>query len=89
MSATRHIEIFSAGCQICEDTISLVQHLTCPSCHVTVLGMKDPAVSRRSRELKIHTIPAVVIDGKLVDCRFGTVPSVTALRAAGVGTPLP
>ena len=89
MSATRHIEIFSAGCQICEDTISLVQHLTCPSCQVTVLAMKDPAVSRRSRELDIRTIPAVVIDGKLVDCRVGTVPSVTALRAAGVGTPLP
>ena len=89
MSATRHIEIFSAGCQICEDTISLVQHLTCPSCQVTVLAMKDPAVSRRSRELDIRTIPAVVIDGKLVDSRVGTVPSVTALRAAGVGTPLP
>ena len=90
MSATRHIEIFSAGCQICEDTISLVQHLTCPSCHVTVLDMKDPAVSRRSRELEIRTIPAVVIDGKLVDYRrVGAVPSVTALRAAGVGTPLP
>jgi len=52
--------------------------------------MKDPAVSRRSRELEIRTIPAVVIDGKLVDYRrVGAVPNVTALRAAGVGTPLP
>ncbi len=90
MSTTHHIEIFSAGCQICcEDTISLVQHLACPSCQVTVLDMRDPAVSRRSRELDIRTIPAVVIDGKLVDCCIGPVPSETALRAAGVGSPLP
>ncbi len=88
MSTTRRIEIISAGCQVCEDTIALVQHLACPSCQVTVLDRKDPAVSRRSRELEIRAIPAVVIDGKVVDCGVGTVPSETALRAAGIGTPL-
>jgi glutaredoxin 3 len=88
MSTTRHIEIFSAGCQVCEDTISLVQHLACPSCHLTVLDMKDQAVSRRARQLGIRTVPAVVIDGQLADCCAGTGPSETALRAAGVGIPL-
>jgi glutaredoxin 3 len=88
MSSTPHIEIFSAGCQICEDTISLVQHLACPSCHVTVWDMKDQAVSRRARQLEIRTIPAVFVDGKMADCCGGTGPSETALRAAGVGIPL-
>ena len=88
MSTTRHIEIFSAGCQICEDTIALVQHLACPSCHVTVLDMKDQVVSRRARQLEIRTIPAVVVDGKMADCCVGTGPSEAALRAAGVGIPL-
>jgi glutaredoxin 3 len=89
MRTTRLIEIFSTGCQICEDTVSLVQNLTCPSCQVTVLDMKDQAVSRRAKQLEIHTIPAVVVDGKMADCCGGTGPSETALRAAGVWTPLP
>ena len=41
MTATRHIEIFSAGCQVCEDTIALVNRMACPSCQVTVLDMNS------------------------------------------------
>jgi len=88
MNTTRHIEIFSAGCQICEDMIALVQHLACLSCHVTVLDMKDQTVSSRASQLGIRTVPAVVIDGQLADCCAGMGPSETALRAAGVGIPL-
>lgn len=86
MRKTRHIEIFSAGCQICEDTISLVQHLACPSCHVTVLDMKNQAVSSRARQLEIRTIPAVLVDGQLAECCAERGPSERLLRAAGIGT---
>jgi glutaredoxin 3 len=88
MSTTRHIEIFSAGCQICEDTISLVQQLACPSCQVTVLDMKDNTIARRAKDLGIHTIPAVVVDGQLASCCAGQGPSEEELRRAGVGQPL-
>ena len=88
MSHTRHIEIFSAGCQVCEDTISLVKRLACSSCEVTILGMKDQAVSSRATQLGIRTVPAVVVDGQLADCCAGSGPSESALRAAGIGTPL-
>ncbi len=89
MTTTRRIEIFSAGCPVCEDTIALVKRLACASCEVTVLDMKDQAVSSRARQLEIRTIPVVVVDGKIMDCCVGTGPSETLLRAAGVGTPLP
>lgn len=89
MTATRQIEIFSAGCQVCKDTIALVNRMACPSCHVTVLDMKDKTIAHRAKDLGIHAIPAVVVDGKKVDCCVGMGPSETALRAAGVGTPLP
>jgi glutaredoxin len=88
MSTTRHIEIFSAGCQVCKDTITLVKRLACSSCEVTVLDMKDQAVSSRARQLGIRTVPTVVIEGQLAECCAGSGPSESALRAAGIGTPL-
>jgi hypothetical protein len=35
MNAKRTIEVFSAGCPACEDTIALVNRVACPSCEVT------------------------------------------------------
>lgn len=88
MTATRHIEIFSAGCQVCEDTIALVNRIVCPSCHVTALDMKDNTIGHRAKDLGIHTIPAVVVDGQLASCCAGQGPSEEELRRAGVGQPL-
>ena len=89
MSTTRRIEIFSAGCQVCEETITLVKRLACSSCEITVLDMKDQTVSSRATQLGIRTVPAVVVDGQLASCCAGSGPTESALRAAGIGTPLP
>ena len=32
MSIKRKIEVFSAGCPACEETIKLVNRIACPSC---------------------------------------------------------
>jgi glutaredoxin 3 len=89
MNATRTIEIFSAGCSACEDTIELVNRVTCPSCDVTVLDMRDPEIARRAKSLGIRTVPTVVINGQLADCCAGRGPDEQTLRAAGLGQPLP
>ena len=89
MSAKRMIEIFSAGCSVCEETVALVNQVACSSCEVTVLDMKDPAVAGRAKSLGIRSVPAVVIDGKLADCCAGRGPNEQTLRAAGLGQPLP
>jgi glutaredoxin 3 len=88
MGTTRNIEIFSAGCTICTETVNLVNQVACPSCEVRVLDMKHPEVSRRARTLGIRSVPAVVIDGQLIECCAGRGPDETALRAVGVGQPL-
>ena len=87
MSAKRKIEVFSAGCPACEETIALVNRVTCPSCEVSVLEMKDPGVASRAKSLGIRSVPAVVIDGKLADCCAGRGPDEAVLRAAGLGQP--
>jgi len=74
MTAKRKIEVFSAGCPVCMETIELVNRVACPSCEVSVLDMNQAAVAQRAKELGIRSVPAVVIDGKLADCCAGRRP---------------
>ncbi len=88
MTTTRTIEIFSAGCPACEETIQLVNRVACPSCDVSVLDMRDAEVAARAKKLGIRSVPAVLIDGVLADCCAGRGPDEATLRAAGLGQPL-
>lgn len=85
MNSKRKIEVFSAGCPACEDTIALVNQIACPSCEISVLDMHDTQVARRAKFLGIRSVPAIVIDGKLADCCSGRGPEEATLRAAGLG----
>jgi glutaredoxin len=89
MATKRTVDVFSAGCPACKDTIELVNRVACPSCEVSVLDMNDAAVARRAKDLGIRSVPAVVIDGKLADCCTGRGPDEATLRAEGLGQPLP
>lgn len=84
----RTVEIFSAGCHVCTETIEMVQRAACSSCEVTVLDMRDAAVASRAKDLGIRSVPAVVIDGKLADCCSGRGVDEGTLRAAGLGQPI-
>ncbi len=88
MNAKRKIEVFSAGCPVCEETMALVNQIACSLCEVTVLDTKRPEIAARAKQLGIRSIPAVVIDGKLADCCAGRGPDEKILRAAGVGQSL-
>jgi len=88
MTNKRTVEVFSAGCAVCDETVELVNRLACPSCDVSVLDMQDDAVAARAKALGIRSVPAVAIDGKLADCCAGRGPDEAALRAAGLGQAL-
>lgn len=89
MMTKRKIEIFSAGCSCCQDTIELVNKLACPSCEVTVLDMHDPEIAKRAKALGICAVPTVVVDGKIAECcNVGKGANETQLKAAGVGQPI-
>ena len=85
MDNKRKVEIFSAGCPACQDTIDLVYKIACASCDVTVLDMNEPAVAERAKGLGIHRVPAVVVNGKLAECCNVAAPTEEGLRAAGIG----
>jgi glutaredoxin 3 len=88
MATKRQVEIFSAGCSVCQETVDLVTQIACPSCEVSVLDMQDQAVAARARTLGVASVPAVAIDGQLADCCTGRGVDEDALRQAGVGQPL-
>jgi glutaredoxin 3 len=88
MQNKRQIEIFSAGCPACEETIKLVNDIACPSCEITVLDMRQQEAAAKAKKYGIRSVPAVVIDGTLASCCAGRGVDETALRSGGVGVPL-
>ncbi len=88
MAITRKIEVFSAGCAVCEDTVALINRIACPSCEVEILDMHNAGVAKRAERYGIRSVPAVVVNGKLADCCAGRGPDERQLRAAGIGQPL-
>jgi glutaredoxin 3 len=88
MSTKRTIEVFTAGCQACDETVSLVKKIACSSCDVQILDMHEKSTAEKARQYGIRSVPAVVIDGKLADCCAGPGVQEASLRAAGVGVPI-
>ena len=88
MATKRKIEIFSAECPVCQETVKMVQNMACTDCEVSILDMNDPGVANRAKSLGVRSVPAVAINGKLADCCAGRGPDEATLKAAGIGQPL-
>jgi hypothetical protein len=89
MNAKRKIEVFSAGCSVCDDTIAMVRRLACSSCEIEVLDMHDAQIAAKAKQYGVRTVPAVAVDGQLAGCCARSGPDEASLRAAGIGVPLP
>lgn len=85
MTAKRKVEVFSAGCPVCNDALDMIKGISCEDCDVQVMDMNDSVVAERARKLGIRSVPAIVIDGKLADCCAGSGPDEATLKAAGIG----
>ena len=82
MSTKRKIEVFSAGCATCQETIELVKRLAGSSHALLVHDMNKSDIALRAKNLGVRSVPAVVIDGKLASCCAGRGPEEHVLRAA-------
>jgi len=87
MGDKRRIEIFTAGCAVCDEAVTLVRSIACPSCEIAILDMQEAAVAARAKQYGIRSVPAVVVDGELAGCCAGRGPDEASLRAAGIGVP--
>jgi hypothetical protein len=88
MPATRTVEIFTAGCPLCNDVVDQVRELACDSCDVRVVSLQKEAGAKRAEEVGVQSVPAVAVNGTLAArCQDQGVREAD-LRAAGVGDPL-
>lgn len=83
----RKVEVFTAGCPLCDPAVKLVKEVACEGCEVTVYNIKDDAqAAERAQALGVRRVPMVLIDGKPAECCTSS-GAITAegLRAAGIG----
>lgn len=82
----RLVEVFTAGCPLCDRTVQLVQELACENCQVQIYELHDDRYREKVEQYGIHRVPAVVVDGRLAECCQNQTPvSREALMAAGIG----
>jgi len=89
MSKKRRIEVFTAGCPVCEETVKQVQKAAGSSCEVIVYdlnkGCETNECRDKAKEYSVKSVPAVAIDGKLASCCTNNGVDVEALKRAGLG----
>lgn len=85
----RKVEVFTAGCLLCDEAVKLVKALACPDCEVTVYdlttGCETNVCREKANEYGVASVPTVAVDGHIVDCCVRASVSEQALRAAGIG----
>lgn len=82
--AKRQIEVFTAGCPVCEPAVQLVREMACSECEVTVYNLNERGTDKAGR-YDLKTVPAVVVDGTLVSCCDNRGPNAEELQRAGIG----
>ena len=45
--AKRQVEVFTAGCPVCEPVVQLVQEMACPDCEVTIHDLRQSGAEKR------------------------------------------
>ncbi|NEU71799.1 glutaredoxin [Hassallia byssoidea VB512170] len=88
---TKHlVEVFTAGCPLCDETVKLVRELACENCEIQIYDLREGCATNecleKTTKYGIHRIPAVVVNSKLAECCSNQQPvSREALIAAGIG----
>ncbi len=63
----RLIEIFTAGCPLCEETVTLVKNaMSVCGCEVIERRCSGTECCEPAQRYKIRTMPTVVVDGEIV-----------------------
>ena len=85
----RKVEVFTSGCPICQPTVDLVKRLACPSCEILIYDLaKDnkKEIQDKAMAYGIERIPAIAVNGKLLECCEMSSVSENILQPAGVGS---
>jgi hypothetical protein len=82
MAQRKKIQVFSAGCLVCQEAITAVRHIAGADHDVEVLDMHQADVAARARQHGIRSVPSVVVNGHLQACRTDGGVDEAILRSA-------
>ena len=78
----KKIEIFSAGCSACNETVEMVKRIVGSAHDIEIHDMNQGHIAARAKQHGIKSVPSVVVDGKLADCCAGRGPDEQILMQA-------
>ncbi|MEQ9290352.1 MAG: thioredoxin family protein [Cyclobacteriaceae bacterium] len=88
----RTVEIFTAGCPVCDPVVKMVKELACEECKITIYDLvkqcEDKTCLGKLSQYQIKRVPAVAVDGKLLECCQNPELTRDSLVEAGIGQPL-
>jgi len=86
----RQIEIFTAGCPVCEPVVTLVKETACENCEITIHNLSQQCESKicvtKMEEYGVKRLPAIAVDGKLIGCCKNVEITKDDLLNAGIGS---
>jgi glutaredoxin 3 len=82
MPQRKKIEIFTAGCSTCNETVELVKRIAGTAHDIEILDMHQPHIAARAKHHGVRSLPSVVVDGKLAGCCAERGPEEAVLREA-------
>lgn len=84
------IEIFTSGCPVCEPVVQLVKEMAGKDCDITLHNLSEQCESKicvsKMKEYGVKRVPAVAVNGKLLDCCKNIEITKDDLVNAGVGS---
>lgn len=85
----RTIEVFTAGCTVCQPTVDMVKSMACDACEVVIYDLSKPCDSKvcldKVTTYGIKKLPAIAVNGKLLSCCEHKEISAEELQKAGIG----
>lgn len=88
----RKIELFIAGCTVCEPVVEMVKDMACSDYDVVIYNLSNPCETKECIEkvktYGIKALPAIAVNGKLLSCCQNKGISKGELRTAVFGQPI-
>lgn len=85
----RKIEVFTAGCAVCDPVVEMVKSMACTNCDVVVYNLSQLCDTKECLEkvkaYGIKALPAIAVNGELLSCCQNKGISVEQLKNAGIG----
>lgn len=79
------IELFIAGCPLCESAVQTVNDTACPKCEVIIYNLQNGEGKAEAAKYGVTRVPTVVVNGTIAGCCETGKVNAEDLRAAGVG----